>query len=208
MHRGEQHSDLDLRGDNIADDDGNGSFQRIDSTRLAVKPRASGQRRQQYTAPQRGGVGRGPSDPAAGGEMGSKGKIQTGSSFNKRFNRLNVARYTTSDRGSKAGGPQRTQREFSVKVQSDWLELETLDFAKVRVPSRPRAGYDFKHSVFHLHYHGENLLDSNEPRRKIARPPPPCFTTPRILSSQFFLPSPRPPAQRALCPGSFCSQGS
>ena len=114
-----------------------------------------GQRRQQF-APQQGGRGggRGPSDPAAGGEMGSKGKIQTGSSFNKRFNRLNVARYSTSDRGGKSGGQQRTQREFSVKVQADWLELESLDFAKVRhycgkerkraTPAPPKPiGYDY-----------------------------------------------------------------
>ncbi len=139
---GEQHSELDIRGDGGPEEDGDGAFVRVDTTKTVPRPRMGGQRRPHNAGGPPGGRGGGgggggrPVDASAGGEMGNKGKIQTGSSFNKRFNKLTRARFQSDNRGGKPGGPHghapRTLREFSVKIQPDWLQLETLDLAKVR----------------------------------------------------------------------------
>jgi hypothetical protein len=145
--QGEQHSELDFRGDGGVDgDDADGAFQRVESKAV---PRAGGgggggMRRGGYG----GGRGRGGARMDDRGEPG-RGRFnqaQSGTSFNKRFNRLNRARWVSGDNWSRGGpgGPGgRPMREFSVKIQSDWIQLETVDLAKVRGFSRGSPSHIF-----------------------------------------------------------------
>ena len=139
--QGEQHTELDFRGDGGLDgDDADGAFQRVEAK---APPRSGGgggggMRRGGY------GGGRGRGGMRAGDDRGEPGRArgaqaQSGTSFNKRFNRLNRARWVSGDNWSRGGpgGPGgRPMREFSVKIQSDWIQLETVDLAKVRGFSR------------------------------------------------------------------------
>jgi len=128
---GEQHSELDFRGGEGAlggEDDGEG-YTRVDAASKIVRPGgARGGRGRGRGGPFRGG---GRDEPGAGGRGGGQG-----TSFNKRFNKLTRARYVSGDNwAGKPGGAggARPMREMSVKIQPDWLQLETLDLAKVRV---------------------------------------------------------------------------
>jgi hypothetical protein len=137
--QGEQHSELDFRGDGGLDgDDADGAFQRVESK---APPRLGGGGGYTGGRGGRGGGRGGRGGMRAGDDRGDAGRGrgaqgQSGTSFNKRFNRLNRARWVSGDnwqRGGDGRGPGgRPMREFSVKIQSDWVQLETMDLAKVR----------------------------------------------------------------------------
>ena len=130
--QGEQHSELDLRADGQVDGDDGEGYTRVDTTSKVVRPnmmKGGGRGRGGF----RGGRGGGREEPGAGG----RAQYQMGTSFNKRFNKLTRARYVSGD-NFKGGQGQRLIREFSVKVQPDWLQLETLELSKVRFGGRGR----------------------------------------------------------------------
>lgn len=88
-----------------------------------------GRQQQRQMKPQMGGVR---------GNVGIRGwedrqkEQMTGTSFNKRYNKLTRARWVQGNRM----GP-RTLRDASVRVASDWLQLEMVDLAQLMKATLP-----------------------------------------------------------------------
>ena len=126
-NQGEQHSELDLRADGAGDGDDGEGYTRVDTASKVVRM-GGGMRGGRGRGGFRGGRGGAREEPGAGG----RSQYQQGTSFNKRFNKLTRARYVSGDNFKGGQGGKGVIREFSVKVQPDWLQLETIELSRVR----------------------------------------------------------------------------
>jgi len=119
--QGEQHSELDLRGGVGPDDEDGGLFIRVDNVKVPKKTIGWAGKGGIKPRPQTGKDDR----------VGQRGTDSTeGNSYNKRFLRLTRARRVTGETGFRP--QQSTRREFSVKIQPDWTQLESVELSKVR----------------------------------------------------------------------------
>lgn len=105
-------------------DDGDRDFALVDTSKAPKRTMG-------FTRQNRGGRGGAPAPGARGWEdkAPTQGRKGMGSSFNKKYNRLNKARYNSMQR---PGMGITRIRDPSVKIDSDWLQLDSFDLTQLK----------------------------------------------------------------------------